>query len=58
MKCPINQSLACNVCNKVLKSKLSFKIHKKTHSGEKNHRCKHCNKKFSNNNIIPLKAFK
>ncbi|RZC33208.1 zf-H2C2 2 domain containing protein [Asbolus verrucosus] len=40
------QSTMCDVCGQQCKSKADFKIHMRTHSGEKPYKCETCNRGF------------
>ncbi|KAF2878949.1 hypothetical protein ILUMI_27222 [Ignelater luminosus] len=43
---PINTSVKCNMCEKVLSSKDKLKFHQRTHTGYKPHECVVCSKRF------------
>lgn len=41
------QRYTCSECGKVLANRLSFNIHQRTHTGEKPHACRFCDRTFS-----------
>lgn len=41
------QKFTCQECGKVLANRLSYSIHQRTHTGEKPHACKFCDRTFS-----------
>lgn len=41
------QRFTCTACGKVLANRLSFTIHQRTHTGEKPHSCRFCDRTFS-----------
>jgi len=46
------QRFTCQECGKVLANRLSFTIHQRTHTGEKPHACKFCDRTFSQVSIL------
>uniref|UniRef100_A0A3Q2TEI5 C2H2-type domain-containing protein n=1 Tax=Fundulus heteroclitus TaxID=8078 RepID=A0A3Q2TEI5_FUNHE len=40
------QSVQCDICRKVLKSKSYLKVHQRRHTGERPFACTHCDKRF------------